>query len=303
MLHPIAISCPFADHGGEMNASAAGDTRHEAPTTTESLREYGRGFAGGLLFSLPLLYTMEVWWVSFVAQPIRLLAMLLFTFLLLLGYNRYAGLRHDASWLEVGIDSVEELGLGIVTSAGVLFLIGRIGTSISRAETVGKIVVEAAVVAIGFSVGSAQLGAAGRDMGKGKKDPDPTLPQQLVIASCGAVLFAANVAPTEEIVMIGVETDALRLLGLAMLSLAVAAGVLYYIDFKGSKRFAVAGRKLDVVFGTTMTYAVALIISAVLLWFFGRFDHVTADVCARQVIVLGFPAALGAAAGRLLIQS
>jgi hypothetical protein len=30
-------------------------------STGESLREYGRGVAGGLLFSLPLLYTVEVW--------------------------------------------------------------------------------------------------------------------------------------------------------------------------------------------------------------------------------------------------
>ena len=31
------------------------------PTTVDSLREYGRGIAGGFLFSLPLILTMEVW--------------------------------------------------------------------------------------------------------------------------------------------------------------------------------------------------------------------------------------------------
>jgi len=30
-------------------------------STAESLQEYGRGIAGGLMFSIPLLYTMEVW--------------------------------------------------------------------------------------------------------------------------------------------------------------------------------------------------------------------------------------------------
>ncbi|MDQ3135846.1 MAG: TIGR02587 family membrane protein, partial [Acidobacteriota bacterium] len=34
----------------------------------KSLQEYARGVAGGLLFSLPLLYTMEVWWMGVVAH-------------------------------------------------------------------------------------------------------------------------------------------------------------------------------------------------------------------------------------------
>jgi len=42
---------------------------------------------------------------------------------------------------------------------------------------------------------------------------------QIVIALCGAVLFAANVAPTEEIIMIATETASEKLLGLALLSL------------------------------------------------------------------------------------
>ena len=281
------------------------ESRYATPSTADSLREYGRGFAGGLLFSLPLLYTMEVWWVSFVAQPARLLALLAFTFFLLLGYNRYAGLRHDASWIEVAIDSVEELGLGIVTSAVVLYLIGRIGPSMAVEEVLGKIVVEAAVVAIGFSVGSAQLGAGGNDRGKGPDEDDgrPTLAHQLVIGGCGAVLFASNVAPTEEILMIAVETGPLRLLAFVALSLVVAGGVLYAMEFKDAERFAAAESKLDVAMGVAITYAIALVASSILLWFFGRFDGVSADICARQTVVLGFPAALGSAAGRLLIQS
>jgi len=74
-----------------------------------SLQEYLRGIAGGLLFSLPLLYTMEVWWAGFIAQPLRLLIYILATFTLLLGYNRYCGLRCDASPTEVAIDSIARL--------------------------------------------------------------------------------------------------------------------------------------------------------------------------------------------------
>jgi putative integral membrane protein (TIGR02587 family) len=91
----------------------------------KSLREYARGIAGGLMFSLPLLYTMEMWWAGFTSQPERLLLYIAATFALLIGYNRYAGMRQDASWVEVAIDSVEEMGLGLVTAGLMLFLLGR----------------------------------------------------------------------------------------------------------------------------------------------------------------------------------
>ncbi|EJF10080.1 hypothetical protein O71_11249 [Pontibacter sp. BAB1700] len=76
----------------------------------KSLQEYARGIAGGLLFSFPLLFTMEVWWAGFIATPFQLLIMVVVTYLLLLGYNRYAGMRPGASWRSVFIDSVEEMG-------------------------------------------------------------------------------------------------------------------------------------------------------------------------------------------------
>ena len=271
-----------------------------APTPAESLREYGRGLAGGLLFSLPLLYTMEVWWAGFIARPERILGYLACVFLLLLGYNRFAGLRRDASWLEVAIDSVEELGLGIVTAAGALFILGRIGGGQSVDEVMGKILIEAGLVAIGFSVGTAQLGAEVDD----DDDQQPHgFGSDVVIAACGAVLFAANVAPTEEVVVIAIETPAGRLLTLAIVSMAIAMLVLYFSDFVRSKHLAKARSSFQVVAGTVVTYGIALAVSAVILWFFGRFDGITNEMAVRETVVLGFPAVLGASAGRLLLHA
>lgn len=276
-----------------------------SPTTAESLQEYGRGLAGGLLFSLPLLYTMEMWWAGFIAQPWRLLGLLAFTYVLLLGYNRFAGMHHDASWPEVAIDSVEELGLGLVTSAAILFLLGQIGADMSRHEVLGKIVVEAAVVAIGFSVGTAQLSAGDADE---RRDEDRTRRSggaggELVIAFCGAVLFAANVAPTEEIVIIAIEADPFRLLGIAVVSVAIGSVTLYFSNFHRSRAVVRVANARDVLLGSTTTYAVALAASAVILWFFGRFDGVAPEIAAGQIVALGFPATLGASAGRLLLSS
>jgi len=306
----------------------------------ESLQEYARGVAGGLVFSLPLLYTMEVWWAGFTSHPFRLCLYVAATFVLLLGYNTYAGLRRDASFAEVVIDSVEEMGLGIIISTVALFLIGRVTFEMSLSEAVGQVVIEAMTVAIGVSVGTAQLGGGGdegsddesageetvgdnakgaQQSGKrqsekqqsenqskaGNKFEDVNFIGQLVIAFCGAVLFAANVAPTEEITMIAVEINAWRLLGLALVSLLLAALVLYASEFMGAQEFVHGGGEsgiVDVLRGTVVTYAVALIASAAILWFFGRFDGVSADVCLAQTIVLAVAGVLGASAGRLLLQ-
>ena len=120
----------------------------------ESLQEYGRGVAGGFLFSLPLLYTMEVWWSGFILHPARLAIGVFATLILLLGYNRYAGLRSGARFSEVVIDSVEELGLGLLLAAFILWLLDRISSDMRIEEVMGKIVIEAMVVAIGVSVGT-----------------------------------------------------------------------------------------------------------------------------------------------------
>jgi putative integral membrane protein (TIGR02587 family) len=273
------------------------------PSIAGSLREYGRGLAGGLLFSLPLLYTMEVWWEGFIARPGRLLLYLAGVFLLLLGYNRYAGLRRDASWREVAVDSVEELGLGVVLAAIALYTIGRIGTHTTLDEALGQILIEGGIVAIGVSVGTAQLGTGdGSDAGM-NDDGEVRFGGQLIITLCGAVLFAANVAPTDEILMIAAETSPARLLLLGGFSLAVGALILYFTEFARASRYSPKETHFQAFAGTIITYAAALAASAAILWFFGRFDGQGLEMIAAETVVLAFPATLGASAGRLLLQS
>lgn len=278
-----------------------------APTIVQSLREYARGIAGGLMFSLPLIYTMEVWWTGFLAGPGRLLGYSAATFVLLLGYNHYAGMHKDSSWSEVLIDSVEELGIGLLVAAALLFLIGRISSEMHLDEVIGKIVIEGMTVAIGISVGTAQLGLQG-DEKDGKDQQKSSAPNevrfggQIIIAFCGATLFAANIAPTEEVVAIATGCSTPHLFGLIFLSLGLTALILYYIEFSGSQTFVRRNGLTSVVIGTATSYAVALLTSAGVLWFFGRFDQIGLITALSQTIVLGLAATLGASAGRLLVQ-
>ncbi|MBL9102815.1 MAG: TIGR02587 family membrane protein [Myxococcales bacterium] len=274
-----------------------------APPVSRSLQEYGRGVAGGLLFSFPMLYTAEVWQAGERLGAERLLLGLGGVFVLLLGYNRYAGLRRDADAFEVAIDSVEELGLGLVVAAVVLVVLGRIDLAMPLSEIAGKVVVGGLAVAIGVSVGTAQLGGGGDDdddCGMGdEREQNPDFVAQMALALCGAVLVAANIAPTDEIPEIAGTLSPWALLALTAMTVGVGAFVLHFGDF--IRASASRGRR-DVLIATIASYLASMIAASDLLWFFGRLDDVGPPFALAQVIVLGLPTALGASAGRLLIQ-
>lgn len=273
-------------------------------STGESLGEYGRGIAGGVMFSLPLLYTMEVWWAGLALHPWRMVIYVVFTFALLLLYNRFAGLRRDASLVEVAIDSVEEMGIGLVLAAAVLWLTGRISGEMDGLENLGKVAMEGMTVAIGVSVGTAQLSTPDEGDGgiSGDEANDAYLPQ-VSLALCGAVLFAANVAPTAEISVIAVESSPEMLLAIALCSILLGTLVLHFADFRGAGRFVAKANFMTNSRSILTTYAVSLLASAALLWFFDQLDGEPLALCVAKTVVLGVPAVLGASAGRLLLQS
>lgn len=287
---------------GALNGAAQQGARQGGRPIAESLSEYGRGLAGGLIFSLPLLFTQEVWQLAEIMPPTRLGVALAVTVLLLLGYNRYAGLRSDASWAEVLIDSVEELGLGLVVAALLLWLIGVLDADLRPGAMLSVVLVEGLLAAIGVSVGTAQLGGEG-DAGLEGEAPEqgPGVIGHVALSGCGAVLIAANVAPTEEMLQIGGNLDAPRLLGLMALGLAITAVICFYSDFVGTHRPERPGF-VDMAQEIIVSYAVALVTAAGLLWFFGRLDGLAPLSAVAVVVVVSVPAALGASAGRLLLK-
>jgi putative integral membrane protein (TIGR02587 family) len=275
---------------------------NRVPTIQESLSEYGRGIAGGFLFSLPLLFTMEVWQAGLTVSPLRLLIGLGVTLVLLCGFNAFAGLRHDANFTEIVVDSVEELGLGLALSALILLVLGRFAGGAGLTEISGQIVLEGLFVAIGVSVGTAQLAGAGGDERGSPKGRHASIWGELVLAVCGAVLIAANVAPTDEILYLASEMAPWQVIAVCAMSVAVAITLMYFSHFVGSGRFTASRQPFSIVHGSVITYGAALVSSGAMLAFFGRFSGHPAAINVALCIVLGFAATLGASAGRLLLR-
>ena len=279
----------------------------------DSLKEYARGITGGLLFSLPLFYTMEMWEASLSLPPQRLLAYLLVTFILLMGYNKYAGLHPAAQWSEIITDSVEEIGLGIILSLAVLQSLGQLNWyEVYLYDNFCKIIVQAMPVAIGISIGTAQLqtqdaGENNPEKGKQKQGTgrdDASFSGRFILAICGSVVIAGNIAPTEEIPLIAMSSTLFSLLLLMAESLFLGAVILFFSDFRGSaKKLAGRGLYIQIIQHTISTYIACLLASLLMLWFFGQLSGIGLFAALANVIVLGFPAMLGASAGRLLIKT
>ena len=273
----------------------------DVPSIKESLKDYARGITGGVLFSIPLLYTMEMWWRGFTADPHYLLVGVGVTFLLLLGYNRFAGIREDSSWWDVAMDAVENYGLAIIVSFLVLWLLNRINFQMPANEIIGKVAIESMIVAIGISVGTAQLGQSkekkGED-GSEKKGGTYDVLHDVTLALCGAILFASSVAPTLEIKKLAVGSGKENILIMIFVSLAFSAIILFFSDFKGAAKKRPPTSKI--IFDLVVCYSVALVASLGLMWFFGRIEG-SLLLVASEMVVLGFPASIGSSAGRLLI--
>lgn len=277
---------------------------------SESVKEYARGIVGGILFSLPLLYTMEVWEVVFQTSAAEYLLYMLFTFVLLIGYNHYAGIRKDHTWKEVVIDSIEEMGLGLMISFTLLLLLRKVNfAEMSVTEIIGRTVIEGMTIAIGVSVGTAQLGSNG-EQDKNHKGHNASAPSNPAlgrlgrssIAFFGAFLIVSNIAPTEEIVILGLLVTPLYTVLLILLSLAISAVILFYSNFKGSISLGQKGRLYNIIFDLSLSYVLSLVASAFILWFWGRFDDSSFKTILSLTIIAGVPASLGASAGRLLLK-
>ena len=117
--------------------------------------------------------------------------------------------------------------------------------------------------------------------------------------AAGALFLALNMAPTEEMELIAYKASPLHILGLMALSVALMHGIVYGAGFAGQEEH---GKPVTAFFHFTLPgYAIALAVGLFVMWTFGRVADQGLGELVSVVLVLGFPAAIGAAAARLLV--
>lgn len=292
--------------------------RQRSHSWSHQLNDMIRGASGGFLFGIPLLYTMEVWWIGSQTPPHLMLIILAITFIVVLLLNHTEGFRQNPreQFIDTVMDSVEALAIGIVCATCILFLLDEIELKTPLNEALGKLVLES----VPFSLGAALAGAFlsgdrwsssnNQDSDKRDNDSNQSDPLNLnaTLADIGATLIGAmiiafNIAPTDEIPMLDAAIAPPRLLAMIAVSLVISYGIVFQAGFTTQKqRRQQKGIFQRPLSETVMSYLVSLFASAFMLFFFHRLsldDPWT--LWMSRTLILGLPATIGGAAGRLAI--
>lgn len=261
-----------------------------------------RAVAGALIFALPLMMTMEMWQLGFYVDPWRLALLIAILVPLLTALSRVAGFKDSACLRDGVVDAFVAVAVAACVATIVLGLFSVLDPGTSMDEVIGKIAMQTVPGSIGAMLARSQLVAHGDEDEPPAHRHKPSHAGELFQMGVGALFLSLNVAPTEEVALIAHQMGPWQKVGLAGLSLLLMHAFVYAVDLRGQHRRqeweSLAGLVLRF---TVAGYALALAISFYMLWTFGRIDGMPLDMALSATIVLGFPAAIGAAAARLIL--
>lgn len=293
-----------------------------------------RAVSGGLLFGIPLLFTMEVWWLGTTTEPGPMFAVLGLTFVTVLVLNRTSGFRStkDIRLTDAAMDAVEAVALGAVSVLVLLVVLHEVDLQTPLREVLGKVTYEAMPFGIGIALAHhflrkgrtegdddaeasdggtapARSGAEGARESEGAREAEGA--QGAVSASVadlgatviGAVFVAFNIAPTDEVPMLAARMGALALGAVVVLSLLVSFAIVFVAGFANQdRRHQQTGMFQRPFTETVMAYVVSLVFAGLMLWFFQRLDLAAPwNETVSNIVILGLPASVGGAAGRLAV--
>jgi putative integral membrane protein (TIGR02587 family) len=263
-------------------------------------KELARAAAGSVLFAFPLLMTMEMWWLGFYMEPLRLLIFLVVGLGLLFGLSYYGGFARAVRLQDEILDAFSALALGVVISAILLVVFGVVDHGTPTDEIIGKIAIQSIPAGMGAILARKQLGAAGE--GEERERRTPTYGSELFLMFGGALFIAFNVAPTDEIALISHQMTPWHAIVLALISISLLHALVYSLEFSGQESWPDEKGFFSVFYHFSLVgYGISLLVGFYILWTFGRTDGTAFSEVVMMAVVLGFPASLGAATARLII--
>src|SRR5690606_26811619 len=95
--------------------------------------------AGALLFSVPMLMTMEMWELGVTMPPLRLALLTAVTLPLLVGLSYFIGFEDTSTILDDVLDAAAAYAVGTVISVAVMFALAIIDATMSPGEILGHV--------------------------------------------------------------------------------------------------------------------------------------------------------------------
>ncbi|WP_442936424.1 TIGR02587 family membrane protein [Nostoc sp.] len=277
-----------------------------------------RGACGGFLFGIPLLYTMEVWWIGSLAKAQLMMMAIALMFVVVYLLNQIEGFRKRRySWLayQTLMDTVEAIAIGLACSTFVLLLLRELTPETSLKESLGKIIFESVPFALGVALANQLLGDTENSNAEGqttygvnsttknKGDELHATFADLGATLIGATVIAFNIAPTDEIPMLAAAASPPWQLAMIATSLLISYGIVFQAGFSDQqKRKEQKGIFQRPSSETLVSYLVSLLAGAFMLWFFQKLSFSDPwTMWLDHTLILGLPATIGGAAGRLAI--
>lgn len=264
------------------------------------VREQGRGVAGALLvLGVALTYTMEAWWLGLQVPAVHLVAYVGVGLALALLVTRTVGFRdeeddeagHSPFWVEF----LEVVFQSLLAGYGLLFLLGIVSLSDPASLVVRTGLVHVVPLAFGASLANELLGGDQTDVA------ERAFPGNLAVFAIGAVFVAAPIAPTGEVDVLAARAGWLRLAAVLVVTLLVAYGILYELEFRGQSRRLEGRSRAWLLAQSCLVYAVAVLVGLALLLATNDLANDPVSTWIQQTIVLAFPASIGAGGARVVI--
>lgn len=279
-------------------------------------RDLLRGIAAGLIFGMPLLFTMEIWYAGKSYHPLKTGLILLITIFINIGFSYFAGLRQknsSAKILEAIDDGLCSILLGFVSAVLILALIGKINFNVfEHAAQLGMVILEACLISIGISFTNFKFKEiSDRKTALALADHMPFSDESLQLKKdlndlaatvAGALIFSFNMAPTEEIVSIAAGLNGWQLLLLLGMELVFCYIILYASGLEKNPIYEKDSFFQKPWVETIMATSIGLIVSMLLVQLIGHKTIYLHDPHFLAVsVTLGLPAVIGGAAGRIII--
>lgn len=270
-----------------------------------------RGASGGFLFGLPLLYTVEVWWIGSSTTPAWMLLALGITFFVIYLLNQSEGFRSslDIQLIDALMETVEAMAIGIICALIALILLCRITFDTPLNEALGKLVFECIPFSIGVALARSSLRGdrVPRTVKKARRLPQNSIFKALLAdidaTLIGSLIVAFSISPTEEVSLLSASISPLWLLLIILASLVISYCIVFVAGLTNqTERRQQKGLLQRPINETLICYLVCLLASALMLWFFQQLSWDDPwQEWLSDTLILGLPATIGGAAGRLVI--
>lgn len=281
--------------------------RHVTKDWSDEITDFTRAFAGAAVFGIPLIFTMEMWWIGKSMSFPYILALIVVGFVTNFGLAHVAGFRNQHSWIMSIDQAIDALAVGLVTAAGLLIALNQLRFSDGIAQGASTVIVLAVPLSLGASVSREVFAGRTNRQGDDEDEEDdsdkPSVWQEVLndvgATAIGGIFIGLAIAVTDEIPMIAAGITWWHLFAIIGISMLFS----YIIVFaSGFDKESPPGPFQHPFTETMLAYVISLLVAFGMLIIFERLTlEDPLQEMIRQTVVLALPATVGGAGGRLVI--